>query len=82
MIHRMTFFRTVPFVAAMLLAPAGRPVAAEGITPAAGPAPQSEQYQGPSALAVSRTGRTLYVACEDAGQVAWSSCPAAESPGG
>jgi YVTN family beta-propeller protein len=35
----------------------------------------SQNYQGPLALAAARDGRTLYVACADAGQVAWVGLP-------
>jgi YVTN family beta-propeller protein len=42
---------------------------------AAEPAALTEQYLGPCALAASKDGGTLYVACADARQVAWVDLP-------
>lgn len=38
-------------------------------------AEEGHEYQGPSAVVVSRDGKTLYVACADARQVAWIDLP-------
>jgi YVTN family beta-propeller protein len=43
--------------------------------PAAARAEEIGKYQGPCALAASRDGKTLYVACADACQVAWVELP-------
>jgi YVTN family beta-propeller protein len=48
---------------------------AHAATPAAGNAEEAGKYQGPCALVASRDGRTLYVACADACQVAWVELP-------
>ena len=48
-----------------------------GLLPAvaAGGETAQEKYLGPCALAAAKDGRTLYVACADAGQVAWVELP-------
>jgi len=46
-----------------------------GALPRAGLAQQPERYEGPLALAASPDGKTLYVACADARQVAWLDLP-------
>ena len=43
--------------------------------PAAGAADAAGNYLGPGAVAASKDGRTLYVACGDARQVAWVDLP-------
>lgn len=43
--------------------------------PARGHAEEAGQAQAPSAVAVSKDGRTLYVACAEARQVAWVELP-------
>ena len=48
------------------------------IIPAAATASQSTAYLGPSALAVSRDGRNLYVANADTRQLAWVELPGGE----
>ena len=47
-------------------------VLSAGVTPVAA---EPGEYLGPSALAVSKDGKTLYVACTDARQVAWVDLP-------
>lgn len=45
---------------------------------AAGADETAEQYLGPSALAASKNGKSLYVACTDARQVLWLALPGGE----
>ena len=47
----------------------------DGTIPVAGAAGPSGQYSGPCALVASKDGKTLYVACADAHQVAWVGLP-------
>ena len=46
-----------------------------GMIPSAGTAGEAGEYLGPCALAASKDGQTLYVACADARQVAWVELP-------